>query len=351
MKNNECKYVISFGFKDNIVITAVAVVFDVMAYVLHRRGSAAFIALAVIGALATILLFVSIYRTLFNKIYIYDNYFVHRKSPFKDVVVNDYEVDDAWIRQMRNTNGTAGFYFYYVTRDGIKGKLLIPPVKYDYADYLVERLKGNDVRDYEKHIAAEYGVKNSDIPKDATLFEKMFIYSNKGPIFIVAFVIVFFIILFTVMTLNTGQKTPYTAEQVAEVMETYGYDSIDNTEELKLENSSVEHSVKCTSAYPYIDFMFIEMDSTESAKALFASLHNQFWDRHIYNTVIGESFYNNYTSKTYHLEDDYYSEIVRVSNTVVIAQSKEDTKDKIDELLTAMDYDQNTDNSKSKSNE
>lgn len=350
MKNNECKYVISFGFKDNIVITAVAVIFDVMAYVLHRRGSAAFIALAVIGALSTLLLFVSIYRTLFNKIYIYDNYFVHRKSPFKDVVVNDYEVEDAWIRQMRNTNGTAGFYFYYVTRDGIKGKLLIPPVKYDYADYLVERLKGNDVRDYEKHIAAEYGVKNSDIPKNATLFERLFVYSNKGAVIITVLCVALLALIFGNMFINTGQKTPYTAEQVAEVMETYGYDSIDNTEELKLQNSSVEHSVKCTSAYPYIDFMFVEMDSTESAKALFASLHRQFWERHIYNTVIGESFYNNYTSKTYHLEDDYYSEIVRVSNTVVIAQSKEDTKGKIDELLTAMDYDQNTDNFKSKTN-
>lgn len=350
MKNNECKYVISFGFKDNIVITAVAVIFDVMAYVLHRRSSAAFIALAVIGALATLLLFVSIYRTLFNKIYIYDNYFVHRKSPFKDVIVNDYEVEDAWIRQMRNTNGTAGFYFYYVTRDGIKGKLLIPPVKYDYADYLVERLKGNDVRDYEKHIAAEYGVKKSDIPKDATLFERLFVYSNKGAVIITVLCVALLALIFGNMFINTGQKTPYTVEQVAEVMETYGYDSIDNTEELKLENSSVEHSVKCTSAYPYIDFMFVEMDSTESAKALFASLHRQFWERHIYNTVIGESFYNNYTSKSYHLEDDYYSEIVRVSNTVVIAQSKEDTKGKIDELLTAMDYDQNTDNFKSKTN-
>lgn len=350
MKNNECKYVISFGFKDNIVITAVAVIFDVMAYVLHSRGSAAFIALAVIGALATLLLFVSIYRTLFNKIYIYDNYFVHRKSPFKDVVVNDYEVEDAWIRQMRNTNGTAGFYFYYVTRDGIKGKLLIPPVKYDYADYLVERLKGNDVRDYEKHIAAEYGVKNSDIPKNATLFERLFVYSNKGAVIITVLCVALLALIFGNMFINTGQKTPYTAEQVAEVMETYGYDSIDNTEELKLENSSVEHSVKCTSAYPYIDFMFVEMDSTESAKSLFASLHRQFWERHIFNTVIGESFYNNYTSKTYHLENDYYSEIVRVSNTVVIAQSKEDTKGKIDELLTAMDYDQNTDNSKLKTN-
>ena len=139
MKNNECKYVISYGVKDNIVGVVVTVLFDIMAYVLHRRGSAAFIALAVIGALATLLLFVSIYRTLFNKIYIYDDYFVHRKSPFKDVVVNDYEVEDAWIRQMRNTNGTAGFYFYYVTRDGIKGKLLIPPVYYYLADYLFER--------------------------------------------------------------------------------------------------------------------------------------------------------------------------------------------------------------------
>lgn len=350
MKNNECKYVISFGVKDNIAITFATLFFGIIAYLLHRQGSGAFVPACCLACFCAVIFVVSIYRTLFNKIYIYDNYFVHRKSPFKDVVVNDYEVENAWIRQMRNTNGTAGFYFYYVTRDGIKGKLLIPPVKYDYADYLVERLKGNDVRDYEKHIAAEYGVKNSDIPKNATLFEKMFIYSNKGPILIVAFVIVFFIVLFTVMTLNTGQKTPYTVEQVAEVMETYGYDSIDNTEELKLENSSVEHSVKCTSAYPYVDFMFIEMDSVESAKSLFASLHRQFWDRHIFNTVIGESFYNNYTSKTYHLEDDYYSEIVRVSNTVVIAQSKEDSKGKINELLTAMDYDQNTDNFKSKTN-
>lgn len=351
MKNNECKYVISFGVKDNILIIAVAVIFDVMAYVLHRRGSAAFIALAVIGALATLLLFVSIYRTLFNKIYIYDNYFVHRKSPFKDVVVNDYEVEDAWIRQMRNTNGTAGFYFYYVTRDGIKGKLLIPPVKYDYADYLVERLKGEDVSEYERHIDAEYGYTKHDVPKDATLFERLFVYSNKGAVIITVLCVALLALIFGNMFINTGRKTPYTVEQVAEVMETYGYDSIDNTEELKLQNSSVEHSVKCTSAYPYIDFMFVEMDSTESAKSLFASLHNQFWERHIYNTVIGESFYNNYTSKTYHLENDYYSEIVRVSNTVVIAQSKEDTKGKIDELLTAMDYDQNTDNFKSKSNE
>lgn len=350
MKNNECKYVISFGFKDNIVITAVAFIFDVMAYVLHRRGSSAFIALAVIGALATLLLFVSIYRTLFNKIYIYDNYFVHRKSPFKDVIVNDYEIEDAWIKQKLSVRGTFGYYFHYVTKDGRNGKMLVSPVKYDFADYLVERLKGEDVSEYERHIDAEYGYTKHDVPKDATLFERLFVYSNKGAVIITVLCVALLALIFGNMFINTGQKTPYTVEQVAEVMETYGYDSIDNTEELKLENSSVEHSVKCTSAYPYIDFMFVEMDSTESAKSLFASLHNQFWDRHIYNTVIGESFYNNYTSKTYHLEDDYYSEIVRVSNTVVIAQSKEDTKGKINELLTAMDYDQNTDNSKLKTN-
>lgn len=348
MKNNECKYVISFGFKDNILITAVAVIFDVTAYILFRHGNGAFIAPAVIGGFITLAFLISIYRTLFNKIYIYDDYFVHRKSPFKNVIVNDYEVNDAWIEQKHNSNGAAGCFFHYVTRDGIKGKLLIPPVKYDYADYLVERLKGNDVRDYEEHIEAEYGVKKSDIPKNASLFERFFIYSKAGPIFIVVFVVVFFIVLFTVMALNTGHKTPYTVEQVAEVMETYGYDSIDNTGELKLENSSVEHSVKCTSAYPYIDFMFIETDSDESAKALYASLAKQFRYSREHGTAIGENFYNNYTNQSFHLDDDYYAEIVRVSNTVVVAFSKENTKNKIYELLEAMDYDQNTDNSKSK---
>ena len=99
----------------------------------------------------------SIYRTLFNKIYIYDNYFVHVMSPFKKITVNDCEVEDAWINQMHTSNGVSGYYFNYRTRDGIKGKIIVSPVKYDFADYLVERLKGNDVSDYEKHINDEYG--------------------------------------------------------------------------------------------------------------------------------------------------------------------------------------------------
>lgn len=351
MKNNECKYVISFGVKDNIAITFATLFFGIIAYLLHRQGSGAFVPACCLACFCAVIFVVSIYRTLFNKIYIYDNYFVHRKSPFKDVIVNDYEIEDAWIKQKLSVRGSFGYYFHYVTKDGRNGKMLVSPVKYDFADYLVERLKGEDVSEYERHIDAEYGYTKHDVPKDATLFERLFVYSNKGAVIITVLCVALLALIFGNMFINTGQKTPYTVEQVAEVMETYGYDSIDNTEELKLQNSSVEHSVKCTSAYPYIDFMFVEMDSTESAKSLFASLHNQFWDRHIYNTVIGESFYNNYTSKTYHLENDYYSEIVRVSNTVVIAQSKEDTKGKINELLTAMDYDQNTDNFKSKTNE
>ncbi len=348
MKDIKCKYIISFGIKDNIIVAIVALLFDTAAYFMYRQGTAVFIPFAVFGGFVTVLFLISLYRTLFNKICIYDDYFIHIKSPFKDVIINDYEVDDAWINQKKNAKGTAGCYFNYVTKDGRKGKLLIPPAKYDFADYLVERLKGNDVYDYEQHINEEYGLKKSDIPKNASLFERFFIYSKAGPIFIVVFVIVFFVAMFTHMILYGGNKTPYTAVQAAEVMENYGYEAIDNTEAMRLQNTSIKQSMECTSNDPFIEFTFLEMDSTESAKELFASLHKQLWDRHIYNTVIGESFYNNYTSKTYHLENDYYSEIVRVSNTVVIAQSKEDSKGKIYELLTAMDYDQNTDNFKTK---
>lgn len=348
MKDIKCKYIISFGIKDNIIVAIVALLFDTAAYFMYRQGSGAFIPFAVFGGFVTVLFLISLYRTLFNKIYIYDDYFIHTKSPFKDVIVNDYEVDDAWINQKKNAKGTAGCYFNYVTKDGRKGKLLIPPAKYDFADYLVERLQGNYVYDYEKHLDEEYGSKRKVMPKNASLLERFFIYSKAGPIFIIVFVVVFFVAMFTDIILYSGNKTPYTAVQAAEVMESCGYEAIDNTEAMRLQNTSIKQSMECTNREQFIEFTFLEMDSTESAKALFASLHKQFWDRHIYNTVIGESFYNNYTSNTYHLENGYYSEIVRVSNTVVVAQSKEDTKGKIYELLEAMDYDQKTDNFKTK---
>lgn len=157
MTEHDYKYSISFGFKDNIVAILAALFFDGLAIFMYLKNNGAFIAVGASGCFVTVVLLVSVYRTLFNKIYIYDNYFVHVMSPFKKITVNDCEVEDAWIHQMHTSNGVSGYYFNYRTRDGIKGKIIVSPAKYDFADYLVERLKGNDVSDYEKHINDEYG--------------------------------------------------------------------------------------------------------------------------------------------------------------------------------------------------
>lgn len=102
MKDIKCKYIISFGIKDNIIVAIVALLFDTAAYFMYRQGTAVFIPFAVFGGFVTVLFLISLYRTLFNKICIYDDYFIHTKSPFKDVIINDYEVDDAWINQKKN---------------------------------------------------------------------------------------------------------------------------------------------------------------------------------------------------------------------------------------------------------
>lgn len=101
MKDIKCKYIISFGIKDNIIVAIVALLFDTAAYFMYRQGTAVFIPFAVFGGFVTVLFLISLYRTLFNKICIYDDYFIHTKSPFKDVIINDYEVDDAWINQKK----------------------------------------------------------------------------------------------------------------------------------------------------------------------------------------------------------------------------------------------------------
>lgn len=338
MKNPNYKYIISFGVKDNIIVAVVALLLDAAAFFLHRQGGGFFIATVVFGGFFTLIFVIGFYRTLFNKIYIYDKHFIHVTSPFKEYIVNDYEVKDAWICQKNPSKVATGYYFNYIANDGVKRKLLVPPTKLDFADYLVERLKGNEVSDYETHITAE----------SAIVSKKHFTFRKILPILMVAFCVIFFIAMFTYVILYGGNKTPYTAAQVAEIMQIYGYEPVDNTEEMQAQNSSIEHSVNCVSYYPYIEFTFIEMDSDASAKSLFASLHKQFWEKRRYNTNVGENYYNNYSSMDYHLEDDYYSNIVRVSNTVVLAISKENTQNKIYELLEAMDYEPKTDNYKVK---
>ena len=42
MKDIKCKYIISFGIKDNIIVAIVALLFDTAAYFMYRQGTAVY---------------------------------------------------------------------------------------------------------------------------------------------------------------------------------------------------------------------------------------------------------------------------------------------------------------------
>ena len=64
MKDIKCKYIISFGIKDNIIVAIVALLFDTAAYFMYRQGTAVFIPFAVFGGFVTVLFLISLYREL-----------------------------------------------------------------------------------------------------------------------------------------------------------------------------------------------------------------------------------------------------------------------------------------------
>lgn len=345
MKIRETKYIISFDWKNNILPMLLTLIFGAITYLLYSQNTVAYIFTGVLAIFCLGITIVNMYRTLFKKIIIYNNSFTHINSPLKDSFFMDYEIEDAWISDRHLMNGTTIHYFHYTTKDGRKGKLLFQPSQYDYADYLVERLKGNNVTDYEEHLDAENHrkYKKSDIPKGAGLFERFFVYSNKGVVIVPIIAIALLAIIWGNMFINTGKKTPYTTQQVQEVLQSYNYTTYDATEELQKQNSKIVKGVSGKSNNPYLEFLFIELDSDSSAKSLYTSLYKQLWEKHDPHTIIGSSYYNNYSSHEFHDEDDYYHTIVRVSNTVVYASSKEGSKSKIYEILIAMDYDDKTD--------
>ena len=55
MKDIKCKYIISFGIKDNIIVAIVALLFDTAAYFMYRQGTAVFMPFGGFGGLVSVL--------------------------------------------------------------------------------------------------------------------------------------------------------------------------------------------------------------------------------------------------------------------------------------------------------
>lgn len=130
---------------------------------------------------------------------------------------------------------------------------------------------------------------------------------------------------------------------IRQTVQGFNYSTFDKTEELQKDNPSIVKNVSSGSPYPYFEFCFCELDSTDSAKKLYSSIYNQLWEKYDPHRAESESYYNNYSSHEFYDEDGYYYTVIRVSNTIVYPASREATQDKIYEILVAMDYDSKTD--------
>ncbi|MGN1202017.1 MAG: TMEM14 family protein [Eubacterium sp.] len=152
MKNSDYKYYLGFKFKDNITSLVSLIIFAAICAFFYFQNIGAYIFVFAFVIITAILVLIGFYRTFFKKILIYDDGFLHQTSPFKKEFYYDNEIEDAWISDKRQANGITVHYFNYKAKDGRKGKYYFPPYLYDYADYLAERIKGEDVTDYENHL-------------------------------------------------------------------------------------------------------------------------------------------------------------------------------------------------------
>lgn len=149
MKDKDYKYSLTFKLKNTFV--SYIMLFAMCGFFVAFYIKGMKVMLLPILAFAGLIIY-SLYKHIFIKILIYDNGFSHQTSPFKKEFFEDAEIEDAWISEKRNSNGTTAYYFNYKARDGRKGKYYFPPNLYDYADYLVNRIKGEDVSEYERHL-------------------------------------------------------------------------------------------------------------------------------------------------------------------------------------------------------
>lgn len=152
MKNKDYKYCLGFGIKDNIASVIALLIFAAIGAFFYFEKIGGYIFVIPFVVIMAVIVLVGFYRTLFKKILIYDNGFSHQASPFKTEFFEDAEIEDAWLQEKRQSNGTTVYYFNYKARDGRKGQYYFPPRLYDYADYLVMRIKGEDVTEYENHL-------------------------------------------------------------------------------------------------------------------------------------------------------------------------------------------------------
>lgn len=147
-------------------------------------------------------------------------------------------------------------------------------------------------------------------------------------------------IIVIIFSLTNNPKTPATAEQVWNIIETQGFEPVDTTQLYK-DDWGENGNILLQAVGMQIDdisFNFFVFDSDKSADYVRGLYRTYIRDNRysIPNVEISEGMANYmiYTLKA----NGLYSVNIRVGNTLIFAYSDEENASKIDNIILEMDY-------------
>ncbi len=173
------------------------------------------------------------------------------------------------------------------------------------------------------------------------MFEKFRKLGNKGIYLSIAFIIILFAIIWGILSINTGEKTPVDSQRVYEEIINLGYEPIDTTSLYIEDDSNLQKSV--TIDNKKIRFDFFEFDNDNSAINVYNHACSQMHTYQSGDMIERDEGYNNYSMYSLKSKGVYYITI-RVGNTALYAYCDEEYKSELDTILLSIDYGSSTKN-------
>lgn len=173
------------------------------------------------------------------------------------------------------------------------------------------------------------------------MFEKFRKLGNKEIYLSIAFIIILFAIIWGILSINTGEKTPVESQRVYEEIINLGYEPIDTTSLYIEDDSNLQKSV--TIDNKKIRFDFFEFDNDNSAINVYNHACSQMHTYQSGDMIERDEGYNNYSMYSLKSKGVYYITI-RVGNTALYAYYDEEYKSELDTILLSIDYGSSTKN-------
>lgn len=175
------------------------------------------------------------------------------------------------------------------------------------------------------------------------MFEKFRKLRNKGIYLSIAFIIILFAIIWGILSINTGEKTPVDSQRVYEEIINLGYEPIDTTSLYIEDDSNLQKSV--TIDNEKIRFDFFEFDNDNSAINVYNHACSQMHTYQSGDMIERDEGYNNYSRYSLKSKGVYYITI-RVGNTALYAYCDEDYMGELGKILSEIGYADNSDKDK-----